>query len=40
VKTNQDVNNFLSSPLDFPSLTQIKITPFSQKPQIIRMPMD
>jgi adenylate kinase family enzyme len=40
LKTTQDVNNFLSAPLDFPSLTQIKISQFSQKPQIIRMPMD
>lgn len=40
LQSAKDVNNFLSAPLDFPSLSLIRSSNLSQMPQIARMPMD
>lgn len=42
LKSTQDVNNFLSAPLDFPSLQLIRHSEFSQQPpvQMAQLPMD
>ena len=40
LQSAKDVNLFLSAPLDFPSLSLIRSSNLSGKPQIARMPMD
>jgi adenylate kinase family enzyme len=40
LQSTKDVNNFLSAPLDFPSLNLIRSSNLSQMPQIARMPLD
>jgi adenylate kinase family enzyme len=40
LQSTNDVNNFLSAPLDFPSLSQIQNSPFSHEHNMLRVPLD
>ena len=40
LQSTKDVNNFLSAPLDFPSLNFIRNSNLSQRPQMARITLD